>query len=118
MGAGEVAYIVPGIGIREATDPLAETVNHIDPAQDVVHPPGAIQIPYGAEAEVAPRIMPRGHAGSAIVPVILGDQVLARKIVTQRPDDLGNGAGIDGLHRVEAETIHAIISSVHAGIIT
>ena len=101
---------MPGIRIGKTTDPFAEVVDDIDAVEDVKHPPRAVHVPRGAKSQSSVGIMPGCDGGATVVRVVLGDQVFAGKVLAKRPDDLGNGAGIDGLHRVEAKSVDTIIA--------
>ena len=117
MGAGQVADEVPGVGIGKVADSRAEVVDDVDAVENVKRPPRTIHVPSGAKSQTSVGIVPRGDRSSGVVRVVFGDKVFAREVVAQRPDDLGNGAGVDGLYGVEAKSVDTIVPQVHAGVV-
>jgi len=117
VGAGQVVHQVPGVGIGETSNPGQQQVDGVVAVEQIESIPGAVHIPGCAEAQCAIGIEPPGNAGSRIVGIVLGDQVLAGKLLAQALHDELDRVGLNGLHRVEAQPVDLIVAQVHARIV-
>src|SRR5271154_5203331 len=79
VGARQVSYLVPGIGIREVADAFKQAVNHVVTVEQRKSIPGTAEVPGRTKTENSVRVDPACRA--ILVPgVVFGDQILVGKL--------------------------------------
>jgi hypothetical protein len=95
----------------------AEVLNDVDAIENVVHSPRTVHVPDSAKSQASVGVLPGSDGRSGIVGIVFGYEIFAGEVVTQGPDDLGDGCGVDGLYGVEPEPVDTEVAQIHAGIV-